>query len=107
MEGIKQILASVDGTDKDRAVLDYALQVALHFASHIDVLHVRFDVHGGASMGTGYERRIDRLLGISVERAATDNHPVGHAGCGIARAAERRSYRDRPDAEDYFRGVVS
>jgi nucleotide-binding universal stress UspA family protein len=72
VEGIKQILASVDGTDKDRAVLDYALQVALHFASHIDVLHVRFDVHGGASMGTGYERRIDRLLGISVERAAAE-----------------------------------
>jgi hypothetical protein len=46
------------------------------------------------------------LLDIDLVRC-TDNHPVGHAGCGIARAAERRSYRDRPDAEDYFRGVVS
>jgi hypothetical protein len=77
VEGVKQILASLDGTDKDRAVLDYALQVALHFASHIDVLHVRFNVHG-ASMGTGYERRMDRLLGIPVERAAAEAATRAH-----------------------------
>ena len=35
---IKQILACVDGTDKDQSVLNHALQVALHFGSHIDVV---------------------------------------------------------------------
>src|SRR5208337_3884542 len=47
--GIKHILVCVDGTDRDRSVLDQALQIALRFDSHIDVLHVRFDVHGTTS----------------------------------------------------------
>jgi nucleotide-binding universal stress UspA family protein len=68
--GIKRILACVDGTVTDRVVLDHATQVAQRFASHIDVLHVRFDVRG-ASVGP-YEQRTDRLLGISVERAGTE-----------------------------------
>ncbi len=68
--GIKRILACIDGTDKDRTVLDYALQVALRFISHIDVLHVRFDVHG--SVGTAYERQVDHLLGTSVERVVAE-----------------------------------
>src|SRR6266545_4408600 len=68
--GIKQILACVDGTDTDRAVLNHALQVALRFGSHIDVLHVRFDVR--ASAGTAYGRQVDRLLGISVERVVAE-----------------------------------
>ena len=46
---IKQILACVDGTDKDGSVLNHALQVAQHFGSHIDVLHVRFDFHGAST----------------------------------------------------------
>jgi nucleotide-binding universal stress UspA family protein len=64
--GIKHILAYVDGTDNDRAVLDHALQVAQRFVSHIDVLHVRFDV------GRGYERYVDRLLDIPVERVIAE-----------------------------------
>lgn len=68
---IKQILACIDGTEADRAVLDHALAVALRFASHIDVLHVRFDVHG-VSADTGYERYSDRFLEIPLERAVAE-----------------------------------
>jgi nucleotide-binding universal stress UspA family protein len=69
--GIKHVLACIDGTDNDRAVLDHALAVALRFVSHIDVLHVRFDVHG-VSAGGGDERHGDRLLDVPVERAVTE-----------------------------------
>lgn len=69
--GIKRILACVDGTDNDPAVLDHALVAALRFVSHIDVLHVRFDVRG-VSTGGGDERHGDRLLDIPVERAVTE-----------------------------------
>jgi nucleotide-binding universal stress UspA family protein len=68
---IKQILACVDGTDKDQSVLNHALQVALHFGSHIDVLHVHFDVHG-ASTDKRYKPLVDRFLDIPVERAVTE-----------------------------------
>jgi nucleotide-binding universal stress UspA family protein len=37
------ILARVDGTNGDGAVLDGALQVARRFRGHIEALHVRFD----------------------------------------------------------------
>ena len=68
---IKQILACVDGTDKDGSVLNHALQVAEHFGSHIDVLHVRFDVHG-ASTDRRHTPLVDRFLDIPVERAVTE-----------------------------------
>jgi hypothetical protein len=68
---IKQILACVYGTNNDQSVLNHALQVALHFSSHIDVLHVRFDVHG-ASTDKRYKPLVDRFLDIPVERAATE-----------------------------------
>ena len=68
--GIKHILACVDGTDKDRSVLDQALQIALRSGSHIDVLHVRFDVHGTTS--DRYERQIDRLLDKPVEHIVAE-----------------------------------
>src|SRR6516165_10705233 len=58
--GIQHILVCVDGTDNDQAVLDQVLQVALRFGSHIDVLHVRFDVHGATV--ESQERRIDCLF---------------------------------------------
>src|SRR3974390_235325 len=58
--GIKHILACVDGTGNDRAVLEQALQVALRLGSHVDVLHVRFDVRG--TTVDRQERQIDRLL---------------------------------------------
>jgi len=74
---IKQILACVDGTDKDQSVLNHALQVALHFGSHIDVLHVHFDVHG-ASTDTRYKPLVDRFLDIPVERAATEAAARAH-----------------------------
>ena len=68
--GIKHILVCVDGTDKDRSVLDQALQIALRFDSHIDVLHVRFDVHGTTS--DRHERQIDRLLDKPVEHIVAE-----------------------------------
>jgi hypothetical protein len=68
---IKQILACVDGTDKDQSVLNHALQVALHFGSHIDVLHVHFDVHG-ASTDKRHKPLVDRFLDIPIERAVTE-----------------------------------
>jgi hypothetical protein len=43
---IKRILAWVDGSAKDRAVLDHALQVAQQFAGHVDVLHSAFRPSG-------------------------------------------------------------
>ena len=74
---IKQILACVDDTDKDQSVLNHALQVALHFGSHIDVLHVHFDVHG-ASTDKRYKPLVDRFLDIPVERAATEAAARAH-----------------------------
>jgi nucleotide-binding universal stress UspA family protein len=68
---LKQILAWVDGSDRDRAVLDQALQVALRYASHIDVLHVRLDARGAAA-GNDAVLQLDSLLGIPVERAAAE-----------------------------------
>jgi nucleotide-binding universal stress UspA family protein len=69
--GIRQVLAWVDGTDNDWTVLDHALQVAQRFGSHIDVLHVRFDVRGESS-GAQAERSFDRLLAVPVERSAAE-----------------------------------
>jgi nucleotide-binding universal stress UspA family protein len=68
--GIRHILVCVDGTDKDRSVLVQALQIALRFGSHIDVLHVRFDVHGTTS--DRHERQIDRLLDKPVEHIVAE-----------------------------------
>jgi nucleotide-binding universal stress UspA family protein len=67
---IKHVLACIDGSERDKAVLDQALQVALRFGSHVDVLHVRFDVHGTSVHR--HERRIDRLLDEPVESAVAD-----------------------------------
>ena len=72
---IKQILAYVDGTEKDLTVLDHALAVAQRFVSHIDVLHVRFDVRG---VSAGTERYVDRLLDIPVEGAVTEAATQAH-----------------------------
>jgi nucleotide-binding universal stress UspA family protein len=47
------ILARVDGTKGDRAVLDGALQVARRFRGHVEALHVRFDPRDFPLM-TGY-----------------------------------------------------
>src|SRR5437763_6987141 len=66
---MKQILAWVDGTDNDLAVLEHAWQVALRFGSHVDVLHVRFDI----STARESERDLDRLLGSSVEHTARES----------------------------------
>jgi hypothetical protein len=65
---IKHILACIDGTEKDESVLDYALQVALRFSSHIDVLHVQFDIYGVTDQKR-HEGLFDRLLAEPVERA--------------------------------------
>ena len=68
---IKQILACVDGSDNDQSVLNHALQVALHFGSHVDVLHVHFDVHG-ESTKKRHKPLADRFLEIPVERATAE-----------------------------------
>jgi hypothetical protein len=73
---IRHILACIDGTDKDRSVLDPALQFALRFNSHIDVLHVRFDVHG--TTGKQNERQVDRLLGAPVEHVVAESAARAH-----------------------------
>lgn len=39
---IKHILARIDGSPADIAVLDYALMVAAKLSAHVDVLHCRF-----------------------------------------------------------------
>jgi nucleotide-binding universal stress UspA family protein len=39
---IKHILARIDGSPSDIAVLDYALAVAAKLSAHVDVLHCRF-----------------------------------------------------------------
>lgn len=39
---IKHLLARVDGSPSDIAVLDYALAVAAKMSAHVDVLHCRF-----------------------------------------------------------------
>ena len=69
--GIKHLLLCVDGTDMDRTVLDQALPIALRFGSHIDVLHVRFDVHGTSV--ERQERQIDRLLDKPVEQLVAES----------------------------------
>jgi nucleotide-binding universal stress UspA family protein len=62
--GIKHILACVDGSENDAAVLDYALQVALRFSGHIDVLNIRFDIHD-LPVVNAYERYVDQFLRVS------------------------------------------
>ena len=47
------ILARVDGTKGDQAVLESALQVARRFRGHVDALHVRFDARD-LPLVTGY-----------------------------------------------------
>ena len=69
--GITHLLVCVDGTDTDRAVLDQAMPIALRFGSHIDVLHVRFDVHGASV--ERQERPIDRLLDKPVEQLVAES----------------------------------
>ena len=74
---IRHILACIDGTDKDESVLDHALQIALRFDSHIDVLHVRFDAHGTTADKKG-QHQVDRLLGGPVEQAAAEAAARAH-----------------------------
>src|SRR5918992_998026 len=57
------ILARIDGTKGDRAVLDGALQVARRFRGHIDALHVRFDP-SDIPLVTGYGMVSD-LVGLT------------------------------------------
>jgi len=63
---IKHILACVDGSPRDRTVLDYASQIALRFGGHIDVLHVRFDVHG-KTRDKAHTGLADRMLAEPIE----------------------------------------
>jgi nucleotide-binding universal stress UspA family protein len=75
--GIRHILACVDGTDKDLTALDHALQIALRFDSHIDVLHVRFDVHG-ITTDKRQDRQVDHLLGTPVEHVVAEAAARAH-----------------------------
>jgi nucleotide-binding universal stress UspA family protein len=69
--GIKHVLACVDGTDNDRCVLEYGLQVAQRFDSHIDVLHVRFDADS-ATADPERKRYADRFLSAPLVAIAAD-----------------------------------
>ena len=56
------ILARVDGTENDQAVLDSALQVATRFKGHIEALHVRFDPRDSAqALADKYARVVSGL----------------------------------------------
>ena len=68
---IKHILACVDGSPRDRTVLDYASQIALRFGGHIDVLHVRFDVHG-KTRDKAHTGLADRMLAEPIESTVKD-----------------------------------
>jgi hypothetical protein len=70
---IKQVLACVDGSGGDQAVLYYALQLARRFPLHIDVLHVRFDL-SRVPRRSWYARQLDHLFGIAeaLERKAEE-----------------------------------
>jgi nucleotide-binding universal stress UspA family protein len=68
---IKDTLACVDGSPRDRIVLDYASQIALRFGGHIDALHVRFDIHGKTS-DKAHADLADRLLAEPIESTVKD-----------------------------------
>lgn len=68
------ILARVDGTENDHAVLESALQVATRFQGHIEALHVRFDPRN-LPLVTGYDMvpevvALTETLKRTVEQAA-------------------------------------
>jgi nucleotide-binding universal stress UspA family protein len=63
---IKHVLACIDGTSGDRAVLDYASQIAQRLPLHIDVLHVHFDIHS-IPKTSWYARQIDHLFKLTEE----------------------------------------
>jgi nucleotide-binding universal stress UspA family protein len=76
---IKTILVPVTGTDADHAVFAEALNVARHFAAHLDVLHVRIDPAeavgalvsdvGGAMISSSLTDRVEEESGQIEEKA--------------------------------------
>jgi nucleotide-binding universal stress UspA family protein len=61
---IKHVLACVDGSSSDSAVLSYSLQIARKFPIHVDVLHVRLHLSKAPKRGW-YRKEVDLLLGIT------------------------------------------
>jgi len=70
---IKHVLACVDGSSGDSAVLSYSLQIARKFPVHVDLLHVRLDLCK-APKRVWYRKEVDRLFGIAgaLERRANE-----------------------------------
>ena len=70
---IRRILARVDGTDGDHAVLAVALEVARVFGAHIDAVHVKFDT-ADLPLVTGYGPVGDlSMLADSLQRTASES----------------------------------
>lgn len=94
------ILARIDGTKSDRAVLDAALQVARRFRGHIDALHVRFDPRD-LPLVTGYGMVSD-LVALTERLQQTAERMVEQARRNFEawRDANRVPVADRRDGTD-------
>jgi nucleotide-binding universal stress UspA family protein len=70
---IKHVLACVDGSSGDSAVLSYSLQIARKFPVHVDVLHVRLLLSKAPKRGW-YRKELDLLFGIAeaIEQRASE-----------------------------------
>lgn len=70
---IRRILARIDGTDGDQAVLDTALAVARRFDAHIDAMHIAFDARD-LPLVTGFGAATDlAMLVETMERTAAQS----------------------------------
>lgn len=79
---IKHVLACVDGSNGDGAVLDYSLQIARQFPIHIDVLHVRLDLSKPPKRGW-YTREVDLLFGVAEALEQRANEAAAQAKQGF------------------------
>jgi nucleotide-binding universal stress UspA family protein len=96
---IKHVLACVDGSSGDSAVLGYLLQIARQFPIHIDVLHVRLDLSKTPKRGW-YTREVDRLFGIdeALERRANEASAQAKQGFEDWRLENHMPLVDQPTA---------
>jgi nucleotide-binding universal stress UspA family protein len=94
------ILARVDGTNGDRAVLDGALQVARRFRGHIEALHVRFDPRD-FPLVTGYGMVPDLVaLTERLQQTAARMAEQARSNFEAWRDANRVLLADRRDGTD-------
>jgi len=79
---IRHILARIDGTERDAAVLAHALAAVRRFGAHVEALHVRFDPTD-IPVATGYGAVVGIASLIETMAATADQ----------AEAAARRAYQ--------------